>query len=134
VYRERYAIPGTASAPYERPLENVEISGEPGSRTFTLIEGSLDPKGAPIDGIATVYKEAYRLRRTIRENDPNSAEWEAEAINLYERPGWNVKLRAWSLCRSTPTHFLCAETFEAWDGGRSIFSRSWERKIARQLL
>jgi len=86
------------------------------------------------DGIETVYKEAYKLRRAIRENDPNSAEWEAEAINVYERPGWKVKLRAWSLCRSTPTHFVCSETFEAWDGERSIFSRSWEKKITRELV
>src|SRR6516164_1161549 len=133
-YRERYAVPGTAPAPYERPLENVQITGEPGSRTFTLTEGSLEPKGEPIDGIETVYKEAYKLRRAIRENDPNSAEWEAEAINVYERPGWKVKLRAWSLCRSTPTHFVCSETFEAWDGERSIFSRSWEKKINRELV
>ena len=134
IYRERYAVPGTSPAPYERPVENIQITSEPGSRTFTLTEGSLEPKGEPIDGIETVYKEAYKLRRAIRENDPNSAEWEAEAINVYERPGWNVKLRAWSLCRSTPTHFVCSETFEAWDGERSIFSRSWEKKITRELV
>jgi hypothetical protein len=133
-YRERYAVPGTSPAPYEGPLENVQITGEPGSRTFTLTEGSVEPKGEPIDGIETVYKEAYKLRRAIRENDPNSTEWEAEAINVYERPGWKVKLRAWSLCRSTPTHFVCSETFEAWDGERSIFSRSWEKKIIRELV
>jgi hypothetical protein len=45
-----------------------------------------------------------------------------------------VKLRAWSLCRSTPTHFVCSETFEAWDGERSVFTRSWEKKIARELV
>jgi len=134
MYRERYAVPGTPAAPYERPLENIQISGEPGSRTFTLVEGSLEPKGDPIDGIETVYKEAYKLRRAIKENDPNSAEWEAEAINVYERPGWKVKLRAWSLCKSTPTEFVCSETFEAWDGERSIFSRSWEKKITRVLV
>jgi hypothetical protein len=49
-------------------------------------------------------------------------------------PGWKVKLRAWSLCSSTPTHFVCSETFEAWDGERSIFSRSWEKKITRELV
>ena len=67
------------AAPYEKPVANIQIGGAPGSRTFTLVEGSLDPQGDPIDGVQTVYKEAYKLRRTIRENDPNSAEWEAEA-------------------------------------------------------
>jgi hypothetical protein len=99
-----------------------------------LTEGSLDPKGDPIDGLTTLYKEAYRLRRTIREDDPNSAEWEAEAINLYERPGWQVKLRAWSLCKCTPTHFVCSEIFEAWEGARSVFSRKWNKKVPRRFV
>lgn len=134
VYRDRYATPGTVPAPYEKPVENIQIGGAPGSRTFTLVEGSLDPQGEPIDGVQTVYKEAYKLRRTIRENDPNSAEWEAEAINVYERPGWKIRLRAWCLCKSTPTHFICSEDFEAWDGEHSVFSRRWEKKIPRQLV
>jgi uncharacterized protein len=65
-----------------------------------------------------VLGEAYRVRRSIREDDPNSAEWEAEAINIYERGSWNVKLHARALCRSTPTHFVCSETFQAWRRAR----------------
>jgi hypothetical protein len=136
VFRDRYAVPGTQPAPYlHPPLEGVQISGDPGSRTFSLTEGSLEPKGERVDGTGgTAYKEAYRLRRSIHEDDPNSAEMEAEAINVYERGDWNVKLRARSLCKSTPTHFLCSETFEAWEGNRAIFSRTWDRKITRQLV
>jgi predicted acyl esterase len=134
IFRDRYAVPGTPPAPYLRPLENVQISGVPGSRTFSLTEGSLEPAGERISGNRTIYKEAYRLRRSIRENDANSAEMEAEAINVYERDDWTVKLRAWSQCRSTPTHFLCSETFEAWEGDRAVYSRKWEKKIARELV
>ncbi len=134
VFHDRYAVAGTCAAPYLDPFENVQISGDPGSRTYSLTEGSLEPKGEPIDGNPTLYKEAYRLRRSIREDDPNSAQMEAEAINTYERGDWNVKLRAWSLCKSTPTHFLCSETFEAWEGGKVVFSRAWDRKIARLLV
>jgi hypothetical protein len=112
----------------------VLISGDPGSRTFTLTEGSLEPSGERIEGVPTLYKEAYRLRRSIREDDPNSAEWEAEAINVFERANWSVKLRARSLCKSTPTHFLCSETFEAWEGNRTIVSHTWDQKIARELV
>lgn len=134
IFRDRYAVPGAHPAPYLHPLEGVQISGTAGSRTFTLIEGSLEPKGEPIEGIRTVYREAYRLRRSIREDDPNSAEMEAEAINVYERGDWKVKLRARSLCKSTPTHFVCSETFEAWERDRVVFSRTWDKKIARQLV
>jgi uncharacterized protein len=135
VYRDRYAVAGTAPAPYLQPLKDVQISGDPGSRTFSLIEGSLKPLGERIDGTGgTAFKEAYRVRRSIREDDPNSAEWEAEAINIYERGSWKVKLHARALCRSTPTHFVCSETFQAWQGSRVVFSRNWDRKIARDLV
>jgi uncharacterized protein len=134
IYRERYADPKTAPAPYLEPLANVQVSGEPGRRTFTLIEGSLEPQGEVIPGAGTAYREAYRLRRSIREDDPNSAQMEAEAINTYERGDWKIKLRAHSLCRSTPTHFLCTESFEAWEDTRVVYSRSWEKQIARRLV
>jgi hypothetical protein len=136
VFRDRYAVPGAPPSPYlHDPLEGVEISGSPGSRTFSLTEGTLVPEGDPIDGTGgTVYKEAYRLRRSIRENDPNSAEMEAEAINLYERGDWKIKLRARSVCKSTPTHFICSETFEAWEGDRAVYSRAWDKTIKRVLV
>jgi uncharacterized protein len=134
VFHDRYATPGTQGAPYLEPMEGVVISGAPGARTLSLTEGSLEPEGDPIEGIATVYKEAYRLRRSIREDDPNSAEMESEAINIFERAGWTIKLRAWCLCKSTPTQFLCKEIFEAWDGDQSIFSRTWDKTIPRQLV
>jgi uncharacterized protein len=134
VFHDRYALPGAAVAPYLQPLADVHISGELGRQTYSLTEGSLEPEGAKIAGAGTTYKEAYRLRRAIREDDPNSAEWEAEAINLYERGDWKVRLRAWSLCKSTPTHFVCTETFEASSGDRVIFSRAWERRILRELV
>jgi uncharacterized protein len=136
IFRDRYAVAGTSAAPYRHdPFEGVLISGDPGSRIYSLTEGSLEPKGDPIPGTGgTAYKEAYRLRRSIRENDPNSAEMEAEAINLYERGDWKIKLRARCLCQSTPTHFICTETFEAWEGDRPVISRTWDKTIARVLV
>ncbi len=134
IYRERYATAGAGPAPYMDPLEGVQITGAAGRRTFTLVEGSLEPQGEPIPGVGTAYREAYRLRRSIREDDPNSAQMEAEAINTYERGDWKIRLRAHSLCRSTATHFLCAESFEAWDGAKVVFSRTWEKRIVRRLV
>ena len=75
IYRERYANAGTTPAPYLDPLQDVQISGEPGQRTFTLIEGSLDPEGEVIPGAGTAYREAYRLRRSIREVTRTQRKW-----------------------------------------------------------
>ena len=74
------------------------------------------------------------MRRTIREDDPNSAEIEAEGFNTYRRGDWRIKLRAWSRTRSTPTAFLCEETFEAWDGDTKVFDKRWEKAIPRNLV
>jgi putative CocE/NonD family hydrolase len=134
VFHDRYAMAGTP-APALHALDGVEISGEPGSRTFSLTEGSLEPTDQrAITGVGTSFREAYWLRRSIRENDPNSAEMEAEALNLFERDEWRIRLRARCLCRSTTTHFICSETFEAWEGDRSVFSRTWEKSIPRVLV
>jgi putative CocE/NonD family hydrolase len=135
IFHDRYALPGAQPAPFLHPLEGVEISGEAGSRTFSLTEGSLEPSDQRmITGVGTSFTEAYHLRRSIRENDPNSAEMEAEAINVFARDDWRIKLHARCLCRSTPTHFLCSETFEAWEGDRAVFSRTWDKAIPRVLV
>jgi uncharacterized protein len=136
IFSDRYAQPGAPLSPYGHdPLEGVQITGEPGSRTFSLTEGTLVPEGERIEGTGgTAYQEAYRLRRSIREDDPNSAEMEAEAINVYERGDWKIRLRARSLCKSTPTHFVCSESFEAWEGDRPVFSRTWDKSIVRTLV
>ncbi|MDR3512037.1 MAG: CocE/NonD family hydrolase [Caulobacteraceae bacterium] len=135
VWRDRYAADKAGAGLYDAGrLQGVTVEGEVGRRTYTLVEGSDQVTPEPVAGIGTVYGEAYRLRRTIREDDPNSAEMEALAINSYDRGDWSVKLRAWTLCRSTPTQFIVAESFEAWDGGKPVFSRRWERTIPRDLV
>ena len=134
VYRDRYAAPGVAPAPYERPFQDVQVSGEPGRRTYRLTEGSLMPAGKRIDGPGTTYREAYQELRSIREDDPNSARMEATAINVYERADWHVTLRAHCACSSTAESFVCTESFDAWDGDRRVFSRYWQRTIPRNLV
>jgi putative CocE/NonD family hydrolase len=137
LFRDRYAVPGEQPAPYTHPLQDVKVSGHAGSRTFSLIGGggSLAPGSERISGINTIISEAYSLRRSIREDDPNTAEMETEAINVFEREDWGkLKVRAGCLCRSTPTHFVCTESFEAWEGDRAVISRTWEKRIPRELV
>jgi len=135
VYRDRYAATSQPPLPYYAGrLQGVQVSGDPGKRIFMLEEGSNKVEQDFVAGTGAQYGQAYRLRRTIREDDPNTSEMEAEALNTYNRSDWNVKLRAWCRCRSTPTHFLNEETFEAWDGDKIIFSKKWEKAIPRNLV
>ncbi len=134
VIRNLYDVPVDAPAPYLDRLGGVTVTGEPGHRTFTIDDGSTEAKEEFVPGAESYYGEAYRLRRVIREDDPNSAEIEAEAINTYRRGDWRIRLHAWSRGRSTPTHFLCEESFEAWEGDTKVFSKRWEKAIPRNLV
>ena len=134
VVRNVYDVPGEKPAPYRDRLGGVAITGAPGHRTFTIDDGSTEPTEGFVPGAETWYGEAYRLRRVIREDDPNSAEIEAEAVNTYRRGDWRVRLHAWSRGRSTPTHFLCEESFTAWEGDKQIFAKAWEKTIPRNLM
>ena len=134
VVRNVYDVPGEKPAPYRDRLGGVSITGAPGHRTFTIDDGSSEPTEGFVPGADTWYGEGYRLRRVIREDDPNSAEIEAEAVNTYRRGDWHVRLHAWSRGRSTPTHFLCEESFTAWDGDKQIFAKTWNKAIPRNLM
>ncbi|GBQ66859.1 peptidase S15 [Ameyamaea chiangmaiensis NBRC 103196] len=130
----RYDQSGLPGPPYHDRLAHVRVEGTHGRRVFTLETGSTHPEETPIAGLDTRMGEAARSRRAIREDDPNSAEMEAEYITTYQKPGWDIRLRAWSLTTSTPTHFLCRETFDAWENGKHVFSRSWQRRLPRDLV
>ncbi|MDB5738457.1 MAG: hypothetical protein JWO65_2125 [Sphingomonas bacterium] len=132
--RNLYDRSGAEPSPYLDRLGGVKVSGPVGKRTYMLEEGSTELSHEPVADIGTVYGEAYRLRRTIREDDPNSAEIEAEALNSFTRGDWKIKLRAWSRGRSTPTHLICDESFEAWEGGKRVFVRRWSKTIPRVML
>ena len=134
VLRGRYDQPGAGPAPYFDRLGGVTVSGTPGSRLFVADNGPLKVEETFVPGAETFYGEAYRLRRAIRENAPDSAEIEAEAINSFRRGDWFVKLHAWSRGRCTPTHFLCEESFTAWEGDTKVFEKRWEKAIPRDLV
>ena len=132
--RGAYDQPGVARAPYWEPMDGVHISGAEGQRLFVLEEGSKTVEETFVPGAETYYGEAYWLRRTIREDDPNSAEMEAEAVNTLRRGDWNIRLHAWSKGRSTVDSLICEESFEAWEGTKQVFARRWTRTIPRNLL
>lgn len=133
VLRNLYDVPGEKPAPYFERLGGVTITGEPGHRTFTIDDGSTAVEEF-VPGPKSYYGEAYRIKHVIREDDPNSAEIEVEVIDTYRRGDWRVRLHAWSRGRSTPTHFLCEESFEAWEGDSKVFSKRWEKTIPRDLV
>ena len=110
------------------------MANRPGRHFRTKFEAPLVTAGEDGKRFLAVPLFDGTTASGAQESDPNSAEMEAEAINTYERGDWNVKLRAWCRCRCTPTEFLCEESFEAWDGGKKVFDRTWQRAIPRRLV
>jgi putative CocE/NonD family hydrolase len=132
---ERYEVDGVTPHPYFIRLEDVAITGPPGARIFNLDSGPIkDIAERHVPGPDLYTGEAFRLRRTIREDDSNSAEIETEAIMTFRRGSWRVKVRSWTLARSTATHFIIEEAFEAWNGEERLASRHWSKEISRQFV
>jgi hypothetical protein len=132
---ERYNFPGVEPHPSLSRLDDVIISGPEGKRTFNLDSGpikQISEKHHPAPNLYT--GEAFRSRRTLREDDPNSAEIETEGIMTYRRGSWRTKVRSWALARSTTTHFILEETFEAWSGEERLVSKRWTKDVPRRLL
>ena len=120
--------------PTADPLAGVQIAGEPGHRIFTLVEGTLDPQGEKIPGVGTVYREAYRLRRSIREDDPNLRRWRRRPSTLTSAVNGESGCGR-TVCAARRPRISCARRLSrAWEGPRVVYSRTWEKKIPRHLV
>jgi uncharacterized protein len=66
--------------------------------------------------------------------DPQSARMEAH-YDLVHRDahGWNTRVRTRSVIACTNTHYLVEADLEAFEGEARVFSRTWTRRIERDL-
>ena len=51
-----------------------------------------------------------------------------------ERPGWNIEIRTAVTLTGDATHFRLVTDFDAFDDGVRVHSRSWDDRIARDLV
>ncbi|MBM3613406.1 MAG: CocE/NonD family hydrolase [Alphaproteobacteria bacterium] len=80
--------------------------------------------------IETVKANIYR----IQEDDPLAAESTVTVSYRLERADWNIEIRTAVTLTADSAQFRLVTDFDAFDGGARVFSRSWDQRIARDLV
>lgn len=111
----------------------VVRTGPDSTGRITVIKYLPDPPWT-VRGVGTVVSDASVWTRSIREGDPNSCEWSVEWTTELKRGNWNPKLKATVALTSTAEQFRVRESIAAWDGSTSVFERSSDTPIRRNLV
>jgi len=70
----------------------------------------------------------------IRDDDPTSAKMEFHLMQGFKREDWDARVEAALRMSVTRSDFLLTGEIKAFDSGREVFSKLWDRKIARKFI
>ena len=93
-------------------------------------------RGAPetFADIGTTVTESSDRTISVTEGDPNSSVWQVESSTHIERDDWNVTVVATAELTSTAEHFRLQESITATERGNTVFERSWDNTLPRDLM
>lgn len=100
---------------------------------FVSIRKDLPQPPYVVPGAGTTLSGNSVWIRSIREGDPNSGLWSVEWEVRMQRGTWDVRTLSTIELRSTAEEFHVKESLAAWDGGKQVFQRSWDKRIKREL-
>ncbi|MBL8702756.1 MAG: CocE/NonD family hydrolase [Alphaproteobacteria bacterium] len=80
--------------------------------------------------VETVKSNVYR----IKDDDPLAAESTVTVTYKLERPGWNIEIRTAVTLTGDAMRFRLVTDFDAFEGDVRVCSRSWDDRIARDLV
>ena len=142
---------GTESAPMpiaelrDRILRQVEA--DPAElKNYTITQTGPDAEGRvtlhkrlrdPAETLAdtgTTMSGGSDWIMSIREGDPNSSVWKLEWFSRLQRKGWDTTVRSTLELTSTPEEFRMQESIHALEGEATVFERSWDNRIKRDLI
>jgi hypothetical protein len=87
-----------------------------------------------LDATGTELFSSWREILQIRDDDPASGQLEYARMMGFFRPGWDTRVESVLKLRLTSDQFLLSGEVKAFDAGQLLFSRRWDRPIARDLL
>jgi predicted acyl esterase len=92
--------------------------------------------GSPrlLQDIGTTVTDGSDWIMSIREGDPNSSVWSMEWYSSRKRGAWDTTTRSTLELTSTPDTFRIRESVRALEGDKTIFARSWDHTIKRDLM
>jgi uncharacterized protein len=99
-------------------------------------------EGGDLDAGSVAHIEAidlelgHRVERVFRvdENDPLAARSVIHERLLLRRPPWEVTVDARTATSASESEFRSDASLDAYEGGKLVFSRQWNERIARDLL
>jgi uncharacterized protein len=127
--------------PFVPPIEPRTADSKPGTRIVETDTGSqqqviryeVGNNSVLIQSIQTRLIGDIKMRYEIHDNDP-AAIIEARITNGWEREEWRPRILASSTFTTTKTEFAIVGELTAFDGDEKVLTRTWDRKIPRQLV
>jgi putative CocE/NonD family hydrolase len=130
------------------PLEHTKLRSAPMRRTIERDLASNETvytifsDGGEFDGAALARVEAIDLdvgymilkRFRVHENDPLSAKAEIIQKALLRRGDWSTRIETHTQLSATEDFFHLKADLSAYEGSELAFSRSWDERIARDLV
>jgi uncharacterized protein len=133
---ERAAAETTELRPasLRRSVERDRITNE---TVYTVCSGLGDLDSAELTRIKDIGLEiGHTLRREFRigEEDPNLARAEVIQKTWFQRERWKARVETRTYCSSTRDDFLLEAELTAYENDDVFFTRTWTRRIKRDLL
>ncbi len=150
----RPTAPGDAAlTPFAKPewgpvREHVKLIHAPFRRrverdlTTNELIYTLESDGGELGGAALAHIEAIgldighhmRKRFCIAETDPLSARAELAQQTILRRGTWSIRVESDTRLSATATAFRIVARLTAFEGDESVFERSWDEEIPRDLI
>jgi uncharacterized protein len=133
---ERAAAETTELRPasVRRIIERDRITNE---TIYTICNGLGELDSAELTRIKDIGLEiGHTLRREFRigEEDPNLARAEVLQKTWFRRDGWQARVETRTRCSSNAEDFLLEADLTAYENDELFFTRTWTRRIKRDLL
>ncbi|MGB8983632.1 MAG: CocE/NonD family hydrolase [Anaerolineales bacterium] len=133
-------------APFDPPegapmLEYQSLRPEDATRTFTydvtkhqlqMVDRIDDGRNRLSNGI--IYDSVIINKFSIVEGQPNSARVECTRQIEISRGDWQTRVETSSMMTSDPEHFHLTNILDAYEGQVRVFTKSWTRKIRREMV
>jgi putative CocE/NonD family hydrolase len=142
------ALPPFATPEWGPVREHVKLIHAPFRRrverdlTTNELIYTLESDGGELGGAALAHIEAIgldighhmRKRFCIGETDPLSARSELAQQTILRRGNWSIRVESDTRLSATATAFRIVATLTAFEGDKSVFERSWDEEIPRDLV
>jgi hypothetical protein len=121
-----------------RPLKRIVKQDRASNETIYTISsarGGFDGEAlARIEAIDLEVGHTILKRFRIGDDDPLSAQAEVVQKTLFRRGVWNTRVETYTRFSSTRDYFLVQAELKAYEGEEQVCTRTWERRVKRDLL